>query len=485
MEPVPTLDVFILTFNAAKRQINIPVFARHIYNAFGQNASTLPELVVISLQEMAPLAQAFIGSYILNPYFQRYESAINLAAAKFAAEEERQHRPKGRPYKLVTTRNVGMTGIMLFARESAAVHNLQVAEVGFGAGDMANKGAAGLRMLYRKENADGTLSTSTELTFVSAHLAAMEWNLDKRNKNWESIVSGLVFEDPKKFTERSSMQTSTLPANEDSEAEVALLEQDSNEKALHEISIYKPSSHLFVCGDLNYRLSKISPASDSTFPDVDPESPNHFARFLARDQLTAEKNAGRTLHGLSEASINFPPTYKLVLSPKAKPQAQLGRIGDDESEENDMDDVEWSWALHRWPGWCDRVLFLDIPWWARESAGGTKMRVTAYDAIPAVRSSDHRAVFLRLEVPMLEPDSLLPTESAYERELSADWHEPVDPRIQLPFPIDFQSWEHRSHVKKWESTIGWSMLISQSKQGIMVLVTVFLIGLGTWWYRSR
>ncbi|KAI0110971.1 DNase I-like protein [Hypoxylon sp. NC0597] len=477
MTPIPTLDVFILTFNAAKREINIPVFARHLYNAFGQNATTLPELVVISLQEMAPLAKAFIGSYMLSPYFQRYESAVNIAAAKFAAEEERRRGRKDRPYALVTTRNVGMTGIMLFARDPAAVQYLQSTEVGFGAGDIGNKGAVGLRMVYKREE-DGSTVASTELTFVSAHLAAMEWNLEKRNKNWESIVSGLVFEDPKKIAERLPMQH-TLHDNEDSEASDALLQQDIAEKALHDISIYKPGSHLFVAGDLNYRLSKSSPASNATFPSTNPESPNHFAHFLARDQLTIEKAAGRTLHGLSEAEIKFPPTYKLVLSPKSKPQTELDRIGE---EEDDMDQVEWSWALHRWPGWCDRILFLDVPSWAQEATGDAKMKVTAYNAIPAVRSSDHRAVFLRLQVPIIEPDKLLPSESAYEAELNK---QPVDPRIKLPFPIDFQSWEHRAMIKKWESTIGWSMLVSQSKQAITVFFTVLLIGLGTWWYRSR
>ncbi|KAI2637593.1 DNase I-like protein [Hypomontagnella submonticulosa] len=481
MATTPTLDVFILTFNAAKRQISIPAFARHLYNAFGQNASDLPELVVISLQEMAPIAQAFIGSYMLSPYFQRYESAVNLAATKFASKQDPQNRSKDSPYTLVSTRNVGMTGIMLFARNPTAVEGLQAAEVGFGAGDMANKGAVGIRMHYRKENGGGSSSASTELTFVSAHLAAMEWNLDKRNKNWESIVSGLVFEDPKKFVERPPVP-SAIQDTDDSDIHQTLLEQVPSEKALHDISIYKPGSHLFVAGDLNYRISKSSPAADSKFPDFDPESPNYFTHFLDRDQLTMEKAAGRTLHGLTEAPIKFPPTYKLVLSPKAEPDGESELIGVDE---DGTDEVEWSWALHRWPGWCDRILFLDLPWWTRGNTGDERMKVTAYNAMPAVKSSDHRAVFLRLEVPMLEPDSLLPPDSVYEMELSADRDKLVDPRIKLPFPIDFQSWEHRVYVKKWESTIGWSMLISQSKQAVMVFVTVLLVGLGTWWYRSR
>jgi hypothetical protein len=42
-----SLDVFILTFNAAKQQVDAPTFARHLRNAFTQNATTLPELVVL------------------------------------------------------------------------------------------------------------------------------------------------------------------------------------------------------------------------------------------------------------------------------------------------------------------------------------------------------------------------------------------------------------------------------------------------------
>ncbi len=42
-----SLDVFILTFNAAKEQINPYVFALHLRNAFAKNASTLPEIIVL------------------------------------------------------------------------------------------------------------------------------------------------------------------------------------------------------------------------------------------------------------------------------------------------------------------------------------------------------------------------------------------------------------------------------------------------------
>ncbi|KAI1122828.1 Endonuclease/exonuclease/phosphatase [Nemania abortiva] len=489
------LDVFILTFNAGKQQIDPSVFARHLRNAFAQNATGLPELVVFCLQEMAPLAQSFIGSYMINPCtysftseiiaaaarvvlenFQCYASAVNLAARNDVAwsgraqERDRgvvgcsdadedayqnQEEPGGSPYTLVTSRNVGLTGIMLFALNPEALHHLKSTEVGFGAGDMGNKGALGLRMLFSKEDAGGR-TRQTELTFVGTHLAAHEWNLEKRNKHWENIVSGLLFEDPKKLRGPKSASPTPRTSSDGDERDL-LLAQDPNEKALHDITIYKPGSHLFVAGDLNYRISRTPPSPESAFPDLDPKSPNYFKRFLALDQLALEKSTGRTLHGLSESTILFPPTYKLEIT--------------------DAEDVaSWKWAPHRWPGWCDRILYLDIPPWAPTTSA--KIDTLAYDALPPVRTSDHRAVYLRARVPVLEASILAPSNSTQPPDST-------DPRIKLPYPVDFESWDHRARVKKWESVMGWCMLVSQSKQGIAIFVILSLVGLGTWWLRSR
>ncbi|KAI1291285.1 Endonuclease/exonuclease/phosphatase [Xylaria venustula] len=482
----PTVDVFILTFNAAKQLIEPSVFALHLRDAFGQNAFDLPELVVVCLQEMAPLEHSFIGSYMINPYFQRWVSAVNLAANPPITGPRRDNgvndvddiddegddpdgyadgRGTGQsPYTLVAIRNVGMTGILLFARDPAALQNLKSTEVGFGAGDMANKGAVGLRMLFSKPDADGR-PRQTELTFVGTHLAAHEWNLERRNRNWASIVSGLLFEDPKKLRSVKSIHPTPRRRGSDDEHEQLLsgdAEERAEERALHDITIYKPGSHLFVAGDLNYRISKTPPSDKAVFPATDPASPNHFSHFLALDQLALEKAAGRTLHGLAESKIAFPPTYKLRVNRKAD------------------DSVSWKWYANRWPGWCDRVLYLDIPPWASRSPAGPDivMRTIAYDALPPVATSDHRAVFLRLEVPIIEPSVLAPSDGLYTSDNN-------DPRIKLPYAVDMESWDHRARVKKWEWIIGWSMLVSQSKQGIAVFTTLFVVGLGAWWFRSR
>lgn len=41
------LDVLVLTFNCAKNLISPAIFASHLQSAFGQNATGLPDLVVL------------------------------------------------------------------------------------------------------------------------------------------------------------------------------------------------------------------------------------------------------------------------------------------------------------------------------------------------------------------------------------------------------------------------------------------------------
>lgn len=185
-----------------------------------------------SLQEISPLAQSFVGGYLLNPYLLPFKEALNLAASGFDEQQQQQQqqpakgaasrrssrpppqslqrstsalstlwrRQQDYPYKLVGSRNVGMTAIMLFARKPDAIHHIQFAECAFGIADMGNKGAVALRVTYSGAGSPGegedeavtgsaaAEQRTTEITFVATHLAAMEYNLRRRNANWASIV---------------------------------------------------------------------------------------------------------------------------------------------------------------------------------------------------------------------------------------------------------------------------------------------------------
>lgn len=165
---------------------------------------------------------------MLNPYLMPFKEALNLAAIEVEEQQEQQEqvkdgvtrrsrpqqnlqrststlstlwrRQQDYPYKLVESRNVGMTAIMLFARKPDSIHHIQYAECAFGIADMGNKGAVALRVTYSGAGSTGEGQDSaatesaaaeqrtTEFTFVATHLAAMEYNLRRRNANWASIV---------------------------------------------------------------------------------------------------------------------------------------------------------------------------------------------------------------------------------------------------------------------------------------------------------
>ncbi|KPM39185.1 hypothetical protein AK830_g7392 [Neonectria ditissima] len=488
MTPSSALDLMVLTFNCGKNLIDVPVFAHHLQTALAQNASGLPDLVVLSLQEVAPLSYCFIGGYFLNPYLTRFEEAVNIAARSHAqahpdSDGSSQNRdsavsltqttPPTKPYTLVRANNVGYTAILLFARDASRLRDIQEAEVGFGAAEMGNKGAVGLRMLYD----GGGSGKSTELTFVSTHLAAMEWNLPRRNANWAAIMRGMAFENPEAVVTnfRTSSTPSTPSADESDELSHLLhdehhAQQSRLQQQLHNISVFRPSTHLFVSGDLNYRISTTSPPPAAAFPSLDPESVHYYPGFFPLDQLTRERKAGRTLHGLEEHEVRFPPTYKYdVLPPKGGEELEL--------------DVPWRFASHRYPSWTDRILFLDIPFWAKgdDKSRAPSMKVHAYDALPVLRTSDHRPVFLRVGVPLVAPEDLAPPVNLAEVNAAAL----ADPRVRLPIEIDPEAWERRAAARRKEVMAGWSMFLWSTKQGAFILATMLAVGLSAYWlYRS-
>lgn len=315
------------------------------------------------------------------------------------------------------------------------MHHIREAEVGFGAAEMGNKGAVGLRLEYHGEGGE------TTLTFIATHLAAMEWNLAKRNENWASIMRCMTFGDAAQLT---SVE------NGEGEGEGLLAE------TLHDMSIFNPTSHLFVGGDLNYRISAESPTPGSAVPSTDPDSEDYYPKFFARDQLTQEREAGRTLHGLTEQPVMFAPTYKYD-------------VIDDGSEP-----VKWKFAAHRYPSWTDRILYLDLPPWV---ANGRKINVRAYDSMPVLRTSDHRPVYLRVDVPLVGAAEMRPV---VVEDLTVQERE--DPRVTMPVEIDTGAWARREAAKQREAMLGWSTLLWSTREGAVVVGTFLVATMGAYWF---
>lgn len=340
-----------------------------------------------------------------------------------------------------------------------------------------------------------------------------------------SICSSCLFEDPtktipeeyhisepgaKNVIEASTHSSSTasnakqtdggedIPPESEEEQE-ALLERQLNDasmpgeylKHLHEISIFKPGSHLFVGGDLNYRISTTTPHALDTFPTLET-----YPDFFERDQLTQERLAGRALRGLTEAPVTFAPTYKIKRLSREKADDAINKEEFESALAKGREEevIPWKWASNRWPGWCDRILFLDIPKWVKRrymkdkrSHGGMskavpEIKIHAYNSLPTMSTSDHQPVFLRASVPLLRPGELLkPVGQAPLTSPGLLNEDLEDPRCRLPMPIDMGAFARREAARRREVITGMTALFFSTKEGAIVVAAIAAVGLSSWW----
>ena len=411
-----SLDLYILTFNCGRNVVQSDALAEHLLNALPAGTS-LPDILVLCLQEIAPIGYAFLGGSFLTPYFNALQNAVKLAT-------------KRTKFVNVVTRNVGLTSIMVFAKEDLVpdITGVRVAQVGLGVQEMGNKGAVGVRLDYRS---DGQLMP---LTFVSAHLAPMEKALDRRNEDYKNIVRRLIF-----APEKPGKALATDEQDEDA----PLLQGMGETKDAEAYQIYSKTSHLFFAGDLNYRTSARQPTPEDIQrfpqPTKDVDDPRHYSHLLKKDQLQQQLRAGKTLHGLVEEPITFAPTYKY--------HTTLGEPVTHDGEQ------PWNWATHRWPSWCDRILFsaTDFP----------THKVHSYMALPLFSTSDHRPVALSVSVPF---------EPRHDTELAE----------VVPFSIDPEWKTRRDAARRKEIVVGILSYLSLTWEGRGLLLASIVGALGGW-----
>lgn len=404
-------DLYLLTFNCARTLADPQSLAPSFFDALPKGAA-VPDLVAISLQEVAPIAYSFLGGSHLKPYFDRITTTVQLAADLHSHSSQRLEH--------VATRSLGMTALMIFAKPSFTqrIQWIQSAGAGVGFSNMGNKGAVAMRMGI---SCPASVSDETlNLSFAAAHLAPAEKNVEARNKDWENVVRNLVF-------------TSHDDAAYSSSEERPLL--SSSRPPREHTGLFDAGSHVFFFGDLNYRTHDSSPdeKAHESYPSMKAleSSPIHFSQLLSRDQLTREKDANRTLHNLEELPITFPPTYKYSTSRRS--------------------DDEWQWAKHRYPSWCDRILYLP--------SQTSKLEPQIYTALPVQSTSDHRPVALSVRV----EDT--PTRS----------------QVEAPFALN-PAWKTRQEAaRRWEVMVGASSYLVLTRKGNTILVAFLGVLLGSWW----
>jgi hypothetical protein len=151
------------------------------------------------------------------------------------------------------------------------------------------------------------------------------------------------------------------------------------------------------------------------------------------------------LHLLTEAPVNFPPTYKY--SDAAKEAVKHGKPlpsgGNNEQQ-------TWPWAKHRVPSWCDRVLFL--------AAGKADIDVHSYDALSVQPTSDHRPVTLSVTIPLRMP------------EVAAD--------VKPPFSMRRDWRERRAAARRYEVLVGVASYLALTWEGEAVLAATIVGILG-------
>ena len=470
---MPPLQSYVLTFNCGREPINPSYLAPHLFAALPSPSA--PEILVFSLQEVAPIAYSFLGGSYLSSYLAPFHHAVSLASASLNSKPDYVH---------VITRNVGMTVIMVFALRTHKdrISDITTAGVGVGMHEMGNKGAVAVRLHYATTD-DSTTDTPLELTAIAAHLAPMEDRLERRNEDWANIVRGLV------FTPSSAKPPPQNPTTSSASSETdPLLPPPSAEtpEAKQQNGIYTPTTHLLLAGDLNYRTSPSGPLTEEyrSFPQPasSPTAPEHYTHLLKSDQLTTELCEGRTCHGMSEGAIAFPPTYKY--SDRARRDAE----GEGATEGMDEEGRRWGWARHRWPSWCDRVLFLGMPSWATTTATkgqkgeGQKgegeeeeeeVLVRGYTALPLLPSSDHRPVACCVEI----PSRAIP---APEAEGVSDGRKEDGVRLHPPFELDPGWAERRAWARRREVVVGLGAWLGLTWEGRGVLCAVLAGGVGGW-----
>ncbi|WVQ72601.1 hypothetical protein IAR50_002159 [Cryptococcus sp. DSM 104548] len=318
-----------------------------------------PDIYVIGVQELLPvhLALAGLTSPVLLALTQRIASILSSHATSLSPSKTLEN------YSLVSrVAHVG-NAIWVFSRDKTMegrVGKASEAKLGLYWGGMGNKGAVGVRLPVRR----GKIGGWEVLTFVNAHLEANDHNIARRNAQYQRIMSSLIF--------------------------------NSSDPLATPQQIFD-SSHLFIMGDLNYRLSHKPPA-DGLRENRNVEDivllEKSRAEMLQTDTLRQQQREGKVFGGLREGDITrFAPTYKRI-------------VGEIEG-----------YSTKRIPGWTDRILFAshtDPPSFFSRSVelvpptDADTTQIAHLDSTPELIISDHKPVHALFLLPEITHDAPAP-----------------------------------------------------------------------------
>jgi len=372
-----------------------------------------PDIVAVGFQELLPLHLGLSGLS---------KSVIDNRDAHILSQIEK-HAPNNEPYALIAkVVNVGIA-LLVYGRDDGVarqVVDVQTSWTGCGPAFMGNKGAVGVR--FRVNGPEGT--AGEVLTFVNCHLTAHEHKLKARVADYHHIVRTLLFS----------------PLSGDSKAQSTIYD----------------SSHLFVFGDMNFRLDMpetYSLHSKRLTHDFSKaiESEKTREELKEFDQLTIEKRKGTIFVGLHEGDFwKFKCSYKY----------HLGEVD--------------QYSIKRTPSWTDRILYatyIDSP----DTPEQSSITNLLYTSIPSYTTSDHKPVVALLLLPPRPSDapSSIPTLRL--------------PPTFKPEPDPYASVK-RYTGRVFDRVIGiiWWLFTLLGAGSVVVGTFNLLVGLGAWtWWRVR
>ncbi|KAI2629029.1 SacI homology domain-containing protein [Xylaria nigripes] len=229
--------------------------------------STQPDIFAVGFQEIVELsAQQIMNSDPTRK--QQWERAIKRAL------NTRVKETGGEKYVLLRSGQLVGAALCIFVKASALpkIKNVEgsVKKTGL-SGIAGNKGAVAIRMEY----------ASTQLCFVTAHLAAGFANYDERNRDYATIHHGLRFQRNRGIDN-------------------------------HDTVIWM--------GDFNYRIGLSHESAMDLVKQQDLE------RLYENDQLNLQMIAGLCFQYYSEARIAFMPTYKFDIGTDQYDTSEKARI---------------------------------------------------------------------------------------------------------------------------------------------------------------
>ncbi|KAI1898080.1 hypothetical protein AGOR_G00068660 [Albula goreensis] len=231
-------------------------------------------------------------------------------------------------FKLVALQSLWNIRLAVFVKpeHENRVSHVNTASVKTGlANTLGNKGAVGVSFLFN----------GTSFGFVNCHLTSGTEKTLRRNQNFQDILRLLSLGD----------------------------------RQLSAFDISLRFTHLFWCGDLNYRL-------DLDVQDILRHvSKREFSELMCADQLTRERHKRKAFLNFNEEQIVFPPTYRY--------------------ERGSRDCYLWqkyktTGVRVNVPSWCDRVLWKSYP--------ETHICCTSYGCTDDIITSDHSPVFATFQV---------------------------------------------------------------------------------------